>query len=145
LGTIQIKPVSDENEDLIGLQMGRKKQLSPLASILMIYLRQNRISFYLNPASDSFPQAELMEMREFVESFQPFKIDSQFERNFRKALDELEGLQVILKTKLNDHLFEITPIVEILLPADEITNYKNRISDYYSKHKANEQIEELEL
>jgi hypothetical protein len=132
LGVIQIRPSSEETEELLSYQMGRTKQLSPFASILLVYLRQERISYFMNPQSQSFPQADFQSLRQFVENFQVFKMDSQFERNFRRALEELEQLQVIIKTKNNETLYEISPLCELILPADEIAEYKARIENYFS-------------
>ncbi|MFN8945216.1 MAG: DUF4194 domain-containing protein [Pseudobdellovibrionaceae bacterium] len=141
LGIIQIRPMNDEAEEAIAFQMGRKRQLSPFASMMLLFLRQERILYFMNPQSDSFPKTETKTMRDFIETFHPFKIDSQFERHFRRALDELETLQVILKTKLNDDLFEISPVCELILPADEITAYQKRIEEYFKTNNqtANDQ------
>ncbi|MFN7905839.1 MAG: DUF4194 domain-containing protein [Pseudobdellovibrionaceae bacterium] len=75
LGIIQIRPMNDEAEEAIAFQMGRKRQLSPFASMMLLFLRQERILYFMNPQSDSFPKTETKTMRDFIETFHPFKVE----------------------------------------------------------------------
>lgn len=132
LGLAFLKPIDDETEEALAYQAGRKRTLGHLSSALVYKLRHQRLQFFMNPANDSVPLTTLEEMREFLQNFNSAKIDSQFERAFRKALDELAELQIIQETKPDSGLFEISPLCEILLPLDEITSIKARMENFFA-------------
>ncbi len=120
-----------EFEEVLDYQLGRKKSLSPFASTLVIYLRYQRLQYFLHPTSDPIPLVELMNLREYIEKFNTATIDNQFERAFRKALSELEELQILIETKANSGIYEITPICEILISQDQLIHLQNQMKAYF--------------
>lgn len=134
LGVAYLKPLQEELEESIAYQMGRKQTLSPLASAIVYRLRHHRLQFYLNPTNDSAPLITWEDMREFVQAFNVSKIDSQFERAVRKALEELLELQIVTETKPGSGIYEISPICEILLPLDQIRDGKVKMEAYFTRN-----------
>lgn len=130
LGVAHLEPLSDEFEEVLGFQLGKRKSLSPLASVLMFYLRQQRLQFFLSPTEDAVPMATRGEMRDFLQNFNRTRIDSQFERAFQKSLDELLELQALFETRQDSGIYEISGLCEILLPLDRIQEWKIKIDEY---------------
>jgi len=133
LGVAFLKPLSSEAEDTIAFQVGRRRTLGPLASALVYKLRHQRLQFYLSPTNDSAPLVTLEELREFLQNFNSAKVDSLFERSFRRSLEELSELQIIIETKQESGVYEITPLCEILLPLDGIKDLKLRMEKYFNR------------
>ena len=136
LGLVYLKPESNEIEEKINFQMHRRKTLSMFGSVLALYLRKQRLQFYMNPNNNEIPLAKLAELREYLQTFNQLKIDSQFERIFRKGIDELIENQLIKETQEGSTYYEITPICEILLPADTLNEFETKIKNYFLKYKA---------
>ncbi len=126
-----LRPSTAEVEEALDYQLGRKKQLSSLASALIIYLRHQRLQYFLHPTSDPMPLIELMNLREYLEKFNTNTLDSQFERSFRKALSELVDLQILIETKNDSGIYEITPLCELLLSQDNISNIYDKMTEYF--------------
>jgi hypothetical protein len=138
LGVAYLRNLSGELEEKIDYQMGRRQSLSAYASALLVKLRHARLEFYLNPSADSVPLIPLGEMREFLQNFSAAKIDSHFERLFRRALDELLDLQVLFATREDSEFYEISPLCEILLPLDAIQETKTRMEAYFAHFQGND-------
>ena len=132
LGLAYLRPINEEIEDQLAIRLSRPRVLGPYASALMLKLRQHRLQFYLQPTGDDIPLIALLEMREFLEQFSQARIDNQFERQFRRALDELSELQVILETASESGHFEITALCDLLLPADQIQQLRGRAETYFA-------------
>ena len=132
LGVAYLRPIDDDSEEALAYQVGRKRSLSPLGSALIFKLRHQRLQFYLSPNSDTVPLITVEDMREFLQNFNSIRVDTFFERSFRKSVEELEELQVLQETKPGSGLFEITPLCEILLPLDKIKEMEARMQTYFS-------------
>jgi hypothetical protein len=145
LSLCYIKPISEETEELIDFQMGRRQVLSPVASALVYKLRHQRLQFYLNPATDIAPLASISEMREFLQNFNSAKVDSQFERIFRKAVEELCALQIIFEMKPDSGLYEISAVCEILLPVDQIQEVRSKVENYFQSEQPSVASTEQEI
>ncbi len=137
LGVAYLKPSGEEFEEALAYQLGRKKTLSPLASALIFKLRHARLQFYLNPSSDAAPLISSEEMREFLQNFNSTRIDREFERNYRKTLEELAELQIIIETKIESGTYEISALCEVLLPLDQIQTSRAQMEKYFA-HFANQ-------
>jgi hypothetical protein len=134
LGVIFLKPIDDETEEQLGIRFSLPHSLSPLATTLMIHLRWLRLQFYLQPTDSDVPIVEMLELREFSQQFTHAKIDQQFERQFRRALDELRAIDVIFETAAESGFFEISSLCDLLLPADQIHDLRVRATAYFA-HK----------
>jgi len=132
LGLAYLKTVSAEAEEAVNFQAGRRRTLTPLASALVYKLRHQRLQFYLNPTNESSPLINTEEMREFLQNFNSAKLDSQFERAFRKTLEELTELQIIDEVRTDSGVFEITALCEVLLNLDQINEMKARMENYFN-------------
>lgn len=135
LGLIYLTPESEELEEKIAYQMHRKKSLSMFSSLITLYLRKLRLQFYMNPNSDEIAVVSLQDLREYLENFNQLKVDMQFERLFRKTLDELLENHLLRATEESSGHFEITPICEVILPADVIYEFEKKISSYFGNHQ----------
>jgi hypothetical protein len=131
LGVAYIQSAQAEMEEALDYQLGRKKQLSALASLLLFHLRNLRLMFYTNPGKDDFPVVSTVEIREFLQNFNSSKIDSQFEKTLHRAIKELTDLQVLLETKEDSDVFEISSLCDLLLPADQIREFGERARRYF--------------
>ncbi len=127
-GIAYVKSLSDEIEDQLEYQLGFNKTLGRYPSLLLYFLRLRRLSFYRNPDAD-VPLVQREEMRAFLNDFNPHLESGKFEKEFNKALQDLCDVQIILHTGL-DERYEITPVCDVLLPADEISVFKNRFEQY---------------
>lgn len=130
LGVAYLRPISTEVEDILSYQIGRKQNLSALASVLIFHLRDLRLQFFLNPGSYEAPLVSLAELRDFAQNFNQSSIDREFERLFQKSLSELIELQVLQETQSQTDLFEITAVCEILLPAEQIQEMKIKMENF---------------
>ena len=135
LGVAFLKPIDSDVEEALAYQVGRRRALSPLPSALVYKIRHQRLQFYLSPATETVPLITTEEMREFLQNFTSAKVDTQFERLFRKALDEMVDLQILQETKPDSGIYEITPLSEILLPLDRIKEMKARMENFFSQSK----------
>ncbi len=133
LGVAFLKPLDSDLEEALAFQVGRKRTLGPLTSALVYKLRHQRLQFYLSPTNESVPLISTEEMREFLQNFTSAKVDTQFERLFRKSLEEMTDLQVLQETKPDSGIHEITPLIEILLPLDKIKDMKVRMDSYFAQ------------
>ncbi len=132
LGLAYLRPLAEEIEELLAIRLSRPHTLGPYASVLMLRLRQHRLQFYLQPTGDDIPLIGALEMREFLQQFSRARIDNQFERQFRRAVDELTDIQVILETAADSGHFEITALCDLLLPADQIQHLRTRAESYFA-------------
>ena len=132
LGIIYLRPINEEIESVLSYQMGRKQSLSALSSVLIFHLRDLRLQFFLNPGANEAPLVKLSELREFAQNFNQSSIDREFERQFRKCLDEFTELQILFSIPSQPDLFEITAVCEILLPIEQIQEMKIKIDSYFA-------------
>jgi hypothetical protein len=140
LGVVHLTALNPEAEEQINYNLGRRRQLSPISSLLLLHLRNLRHQFYLNPNDDLTPIVALSELREFTTTFSQYKIDSQFERSFRRSIDELTELQILRETQSGTDKFEITPICELLLGVDQIQEIKTKAEQYFQTLKPPETV-----
>jgi len=143
LGVIFLKTVDAETEEQLGIRFSVPHSLSPLATTLMIHLRWLRLQFYLQPTDNDVPIVGMLELREFSQQFTHAKVDQQFERQFRRSLDELCALDIIFETAADSGLFEITSLCDLLLPADQIHDLRARANAYFT-HKDGTFIEKTD-
>ncbi len=133
IGVIYLRPESEEIEERIGFQMHKKKSLSMFSSILALHLRKERLRFYMNPGSSEIPLISNLNLREFLQTFNQLKVDSQFERVFRKAIEELIEQQLLKETQQDSGIYEITPICDVLIPGDMLVAIEGKIKAYFSR------------
>lgn len=135
LGVIYLDSISVDIEDQLEYQLGRVQILTAVSTILLLFLRQKRLDYFLNPDGDDTPMVEVLHLREFASQFNQNKLDHTFERQFRRALDELSDLQVINELKQDSGLYEISPVCEVLLPADSLNELKQKITTHFQNSK----------
>lgn len=135
LGVAYLKPINDSVEDLVQYQIGRSKVLSPLATGLLIKLRYDRLQFILNPTPEGAALVRLEELKEYLIQFDNSKMDSQFEKNYRKAIDDLLQLEVLFETKEDSGLYEISPLCEIFMSLDDLQQRKTQMETYFQHYK----------
>ncbi|MCM2281065.1 MAG: DUF4194 domain-containing protein [Bdellovibrionaceae bacterium] len=133
LGVAYLRPINEEIEEQLAIRLARSRKLSPFASTLLLHLRWQRMQFFLQPTGDDVPVIGLLELRDFLQRFSRAKIDAQFERQFRRCLEELTELQVILETEDGSGFFEITSLCDLLLPADSIRDLRTRAEAYFAR------------
>lgn len=132
LGLAYVRAASEEIEEQLALRLSRSQTLSPFASSLLLHLRWLRLQFYLQPTGDDIPLASAADLREFLAAFSKSLVDAQFERQFRRCLEELSELQVLVETSSGSGFFEITSLCDLLLPADQIQELRARASAYFT-------------
>lgn len=132
LGVAAIRATSAEIEEQLNYRLSRTKILSAFASAMLLHLRWLRLQFYLQPTGDDLPLVSVADLREFLSAFSKSAVDLQYERQFRRALDELIDLQVLIETAEGSGFFEITSLCDLLLPADQIQELRSRASAYFS-------------
>lgn len=128
-GIAYIKTSSLEIEEQLEYQLGSNKTLGRYSSLLIYFLRLRRLSFYRNPDND-VPLIKREELRSFLEDFNFHLDNSRFEREFNKSLNEVMDLQVLIRSGSSD-FFEITPVCDVILPADEMAAFRIRFEDYF--------------
>jgi hypothetical protein len=133
LGVIYLRTLSEEVDEQLGIRFSRPKVLGPYASALMLHLRWQRMQFYTQPTGDDVPIISLLEMRDFLQPFSQAKVDIQFERIFRRCIDELVELQVLLETGTDSGFYEISSLCDLLLPSDQIHELRARAEAYFSR------------
>lgn len=133
LGVTYIRPGNEETEERLGLKMTRSRVLGVMSTALILRLRWHRLQFYLRPTGDDVPIVGIAEMREHLQQFNPSKIDLHFEKQFRRAIEELAELQVLIETSRDSGYYEITALCDLLLPADQIRDLKERAELYFKK------------
>ncbi len=132
LGVIHLSAENEELEDRLALRMSRPKILSAFSTALILHLRWHRLQFYLQPSASDVPVVDALEMRDYLYQFSKAKVDAQFERQFRRCIEELSELQVIVETASDSGFYEITALCDLLLPADQIKELKSRAEVYFS-------------
>lgn len=128
-GIAYIKTLSLEVEEQLEYQLGSNKTLSRYSSLIIYFLRLRRLSFYRNPDSD-VPLVKREELKAFLEDFNFHLESSKFEREFNRSLNEVMDLQVLTRSGSND-FFEITPVCDVILPADEMAAFRTRFEEYF--------------
>lgn len=135
IGVIYLKAIDDSIEEQIQYQVGRNKILSPLASALLLKLRYERLQFMLNPTPEGVALISLDDIKEFLLPFDNSKMDSQFEKNYRKAIEDLLQLEILFETPSEGSFYEISPLCEILLSLDELQQKKLQMEAYFQHFK----------
>lgn len=123
-----------EKEDLsdqIEYRLGRKVRLEPLETLLVIILRQKRQDYLTTMEADrESPLISREEIRHSINDFSSEKIDQNFEGKFRQALDRLIKFRILL-TVDEELQYEISPVCDIILPADHIHSYLKQAREYF--------------
>lgn len=143
LGVIYLKTMDESIEEQIQYQVGRNKTLSPLASALLLKLRYERLQFMLNPTPEGVPLIRLDDIKEFLLPFDNSKMDSQFEKNYRKAIEDLLQLEILFEISSENSFYEISPLCEILLSLDELQQKKTQMEMYFQHFKNKSNTEDL--
>ena len=145
LGVIYLKESDDEIEEKLSFQLGRKKTLTPYASLILIQLRHERLQFYLNPDDNTSPLIKKDQLRDYIKEFDVNTIDARFEKAFQKALKELLELQVLVETQKDSEIYEISAVCDLLLPVDELQLYRQKINNYFQADINIETLKDGEL
>lgn len=132
LGLAYIRPLSVEIEDAIGFQLGAARSLNRMSSMLLLYLRSRRLLFFQNPEQADLPLVERAELRQYINEYVVEKEDRKVEREFRASLDELIELQVLIPLDENYERFEISPITDILMGAEVVTELRKKVEVFFS-------------
>jgi len=125
-------------ENLVQLDLqnrvSRAINLNPYETLLTIYLRQKRMDYFTGDPDSEIAPVMRDDLREFLQGFNVEKVDKNFQRNFNNCLNRLIELQILFKMK-EEHLFEISPICDLIIPADHI----HKLLDDAKKYFANKQ------
>jgi DNA mismatch repair ATPase MutS len=130
-GLAFLTTLSSETEEKLDFAIGRKRNLSAFSSLMLLFLRRFRFEFFQNPNNLDTPLVQLAAIREFLDSFQKFKTDRGFEVTFRKSLEELQDLQVLIEVNAEEAIFEITAVCDVLLSSEDLEMYSRKIEAYF--------------
>lgn len=123
--------LTNEAEEKLDFAIGRKRNLSAFSSLMILFLRRFRFEFFQNPSDLEVPLIRLAAIREFLESFHKFKSDRGFEVTFRRSLEELQDLQVLIEVNKEEALYEITAVCDVLLSSEDLEMYRRKIEAYF--------------
>ncbi len=141
LGVAYLRSMDESIEDQLQYQIGRNKMLSPLATALLAKLRYERLQFMLNPNPEGVPLITLEGIKEYLSVFDNSKMDSQFEKNYRKAIEDLMLLEILYEVPGSNDMYEISPLCEILLSLDSLQAMKTQMESYFQSIKNKSQQE----
>lgn len=131
LGLAYVEAISELEEEM-DYRLGRAVQLSPLATLLLLFLRQKRLEYYSGEVRHETPWIRREEIREFLSEFSQEKEDRKFQQKFEKVLQQFGQYQILLSTA-EEGLLEISPVCDVLMPADDLEGLKKRAQDYFEK------------
>lgn len=126
--------VIDAQEEEMEYRWGRTKILGSLETLVLIFLRQKRMEYFTGNAISEIALIRNSEIREYLRGFSEEKEDKKFQRKFDEVLGNLIENQILLNTPLShegDSSYEITPVCDILLPADRIWELKSQAQTYF--------------
>lgn len=127
---LQTQPEVDEELDY---KFGRQIQLSALETLMLLYVRQKRIDHYTGHLENETPLIGLKDLREFLTEFNFEKEDRKFQQRFERSINQMIGHQIILATK-NPEQFEISPVCDVVLPADKISRLNSQAQSYFNSN-----------
>ncbi len=132
LGIAYLQSLPEHDED-IDYRLGRTKRLSALETLLLFVLRWYRNNYFFGDgeADMEMPVIDVERIREMLEEYKPAKAERAFEQKLKRAIDNFSDLKILLKT---DHpeRFAVSPVTDVLLPADGIERSLNRARDYFA-------------
>lgn len=131
LGLAYVRPSSSELDEAIGFQLGPSRTLNRMSSMLLLYLRSRRLLFFQSPEQSDLPLVERVELRQYINEYVAEKEDRKVEREFRASLEELVELQVLIPLDENYERFEISPVTDILMAAEVVTELRKKIETYF--------------
>lgn len=108
--------VSDEVDVPILL---RRQSLSFLESVLLLFLRQ-KLTF--SDAQAERAVVDPLEMKEYLRAYEKNENvdESRFDRQMERSIEKAKNLGVLLKLPGSEDRFEISPILRLLFPVEEI-------------------------
>jgi hypothetical protein len=108
--------VSDEVDVPILL---RRQSLSFLESVLLLFLRQ-KLTF--SDAQAERAVVDPLEMKEYLRAYEKSEnVDaSRFDRQMERCVEKAKNLGVLLRLPGSEDRFEISPILRLLFPVEEI-------------------------
>jgi hypothetical protein len=131
LGVARIRELPElKDKDLP--QLGRGTALSPLESISILFLRKKRMDYFSGDVSEESPTVSRTELKEFLDSYRTVTEDAKFNSQIDRVVKNLCYWQVLVK-KAN--LYEISPVCEIILNAEEIKSLKEAAEKYFDNLK----------
>lgn len=131
LGLAYVRPSSSELDESIGFQLGPSRTLNRMSSMLLLYLRSRRLLFFQSPEQSDLPLVERVELRQYINEYVAEKEDRKVEREFRVSLEELVELQVLIPLDENYERFEISPVTDVLMAAEVVTELRKKIEIYF--------------
>ena len=128
LGIAYLAPSSEWDED-IAYRLGRTRTLSAWETLALIFLRHKRMEFFTGTIESEAPWISRKELRDYLREYSQETEDRRFENQFAGVLKGLKEHQILLSQ--DDLQFEITPVCEVLLPADQIAVLKEKTKAYF--------------
>lgn len=129
-GVAYIKSLSLETEEQLDYQLGAAKRLGRYSSLMLYFLRMQRLQFYRNPQGDA-PQVKREDLRQFLADFNTHSDALKYEREFNKSLNDLLDIQVLSRVGSETVFYEITPVCDVLLPSEDLISFRGRFEAYF--------------
>lgn len=142
LGIAYLEPLH-EFDDEIEYRLGRSVTLQPFETLLLIFLRQKRMEYFSGDIDSETPWVKREEMREFLLEFNQEKEERKFQLAFDRVLKQLQSNQILLSSE-DDALYEISPVCDVVLPADEIHQMQQRAQAYFINKTASPLEEQVD-
>lgn len=121
-----------EQEDSIDYRFGRTSTLTGFETLLLFVLRKHRYEYLTGEAEFELPPIEVSRIRELLEEYRPQKEERKFQQSLQKALERFEKYKILLRTSSPDR-YEISPVTDVLLTADEIRRSLDRAREYFGQ------------
>lgn len=109
---------------------GKKIKLGARETILTIYLRQKRMDYFTGDPESEVATISEESMREFLNEFNQEKEDKKFQREFKQTIKRLLDLQILLNLQ-EEYQYEISPICDLIIPADHIQLLLDKAKIYF--------------
>jgi hypothetical protein len=137
LGIAHLSVLQEWDEE-IPYRLGRNRVLSAWETLALVHLRHKRIEFFSGTIDSEMPRISRQELRESLKEFDSSSEDRRFESQFNGIIKTLKDHQILISS--DDQVFEITPVCDVLLPADQLQGLLERARAYFAVGVVTEEV-----
>ncbi|NJL25220.1 MAG: DUF4194 domain-containing protein [Calothrix sp. SM1_5_4] len=132
LGVAYVSSNSEDDENC-QIRFGRKVTLKASETLALIFIRRQRAEYF--DSANAEAESPLLDIEKLKSAMalvmkKDEATDKDFQREFGKTLDRLKELQILMGDE-HDSLV-ISPVADIVLPADEIQTYAQAAEKYFT-------------